>query len=76
MPTRRTNRRRKVHPIVAVVQPVARRLSRMEGLLIEMRHEQDVKLKRIIALQVQLETLTEVVRGNSRDIRRLSLHGK
>jgi hypothetical protein len=54
----------------------ARRLSQMEALLIEMRHEQDVKLKRIIALQVQLETLTQVVRGNSRDIRRLSLHGK
>jgi hypothetical protein len=76
MPTRDTNRRRRIPPIVAVVQPVARRLSRMEALLIEMRHEQDVKLKRIIALQVQLETLTEVVRGNSRDIRRLSLHGK
>jgi hypothetical protein len=55
-----TDRRRRVPPIVAaVVQPVAKRLSRMEALLIEMRHEQDVQLRRITSLQAQLDTLTE-----------------
>ena len=48
----------------------------MEALLIEMRHEQDVKLKRIISLQNQLETLTDHVRVNSTDIRRMSLVSK
>ena len=42
----------------------------MEGLLIEMRYEQDVKLKRIAALQTQLDALTEHVRiGLSRRVR-------
>jgi hypothetical protein len=55
-------RRRSVQPIVAaVVQPVAKRLSRMEALLIEMRYEQDVQLRRAAALQTQLDTLTELV---------------
>ena len=36
-----------IPPVVAaVVRPVNARLSRMEDLLLEMRHEQDVKLKR------------------------------
>ena len=53
------SRRRSVRPIVAaVVQPVAKRLSRMEALLIEMRHEQDIQLRRSAALQDQLDTLT------------------
>lgn len=56
-------RRKKLPPIVAaVVQPVAQRLARMEALLIEMRHEQDVKLKKLKALEIQLETLAELVR--------------
>lgn len=47
-----------VLPILAkVVRPVATRLSRMEALLIEMRYEQDVQLKRITALQVQIESV-------------------
>jgi hypothetical protein len=55
--------RRKVPPaLVAVVQPVAKRLARMEALLIEMRHEQDVKLKRIISLEVQLDAIAEDIR--------------
>src|ERR1700682_2658352 len=59
-----------VPPIVAaVVQPVARRLSRMEALLIEMRHEQDVQLKRATALQAQLDALTEHVSVNLTKIR-------
>jgi len=58
----KTDRRRGVPRIVvAVVQPVARRLSRMEALLIEMRHEQDVQLRRITSLQAQLDRLTETV---------------
>jgi hypothetical protein len=74
MPIANRPRRRTIPPIVAaVVQPVAKRLARMEALLIEMRHEQDVKLKRISALQEQVATLTENVALNSKNIRRLSL---
>jgi hypothetical protein len=55
-------RRRSVRPVVAaVVQPVAKRLARIEALLIEMRYEQDVQLRRAAALEVQLDTLTERV---------------
>ena len=50
------------HPGIAVVRPVSTRLSRMEALLIEMRAEQDVKLKKINKLQRQFEELTETVR--------------
>ena len=64
-------------PIVAaVVQPVTRRLARMEALLIEMRHEQDVKLKRITGLQEQVGILTEQVNVISTKIRRLSVRRK
>ena len=64
-------------PIVAaVVQPVARRLARMEALLLEMRYEQDVQLKRSSALQEQLDTLTEQVQANITSIRRISLRRK
>jgi hypothetical protein len=74
MPSAKTDRRRRVPPLVAaVVQPVAKRLSRMEALLIEMRHEQDVQLKRSIALEEQLDTLTEHVKVNSTNIRRMSI---
>jgi hypothetical protein len=62
MPTKR-KARRKVPPIVAaVVRPVSTRLSRMEDLLIEMRAEQDVKLKKINKLQQQLEELAKTVK--------------
>lgn len=60
-----TLRRRRVPAVVAVVQPVARRLVRMEALLIEMRHEQDVKLKRIRALERQIGELSEHVRATA-----------
>jgi hypothetical protein len=54
--------RRKTRPIVAaVVQPVAKRLARMEALLLEIRHEQDVKLKRIKALEQRVDTLTDML---------------
>ena len=76
MPKANAGRRRKVfHPIVAaVVQPVARRLARMEALLIEMRHEQDVQLKHSTLLQEQLDTLSDQVKVNITSIRRISLH--
>lgn len=73
MPRANTDRRRRVPPVVvAVVQPVTKRLSRMEALLIEMRHEQDVKLKRITGLQEQVDTLSEHVTVISTIMRRIS----
>jgi hypothetical protein len=36
--------RSKTTPVVTVVQSVARRLARMEALIVEMRHTQDVQL--------------------------------
>jgi len=48
--------------IATVVRPVNTRLSRMEDLLIEMRHEQDVKLKKINKLQQQVDELTATLR--------------
>ena len=57
-----TKVRVKVPPIVAaIVRPVSTRLSRMEDLLIEMRHEQDVKLKKINQLQERVDLLTEAL---------------
>jgi hypothetical protein len=47
--------------VAAVVRPVNTRLSRMEALLLEMRHEQDVKLKKINQLQDQVDLLTEAL---------------
>jgi hypothetical protein len=65
----RAKARRKVSPIVTVIQPVAKRLERMEDLLIEMRYEQDVQLKKIAALARLLDALTEQVGANSASIR-------
>jgi hypothetical protein len=45
--------------VTAVVRPVNARLSRMEDLLIEMRHEQDVQLKLSAALQEQIRSSEE-----------------
>ena len=57
------NGRVRVPPVVAaIVRPVSTRLSRMEDLLIEMRHEQDVKLKKINRLQDQVDLLTEALK--------------
>jgi hypothetical protein len=73
MPKANTGRRPKVQPTVAaVVQPVARRLARMEALLREMRYEQDVQLKRSRALQMQFDALTEHVRASIASFRRIS----
>jgi hypothetical protein len=76
MPKANLQRRRTLQPIVAavvppvvaaVVQPVAKRLARIEALLIEMRFEHDIQTKRINALKTQLDALTE---------RRLTTHQK
>jgi hypothetical protein len=62
MPKANADRRRKVPPIVAaVVQPVARRLARMEALLLEVRFEQDVQIKRLNKLHTLVDILTEHV---------------
>ena len=54
---------RRVPPVIAaVIRPVSTRLSRMEDLLIEMRAEQDVKLKKINKLQQQFEELAKSVK--------------
>ena len=62
MPTRKKARRKIPLIVAAVVRPVSTRLSRMEDLLIEMRAEQDVKLKKINKLQQQFEELTRTVK--------------
>ena len=61
MPTKKKARRKVPTIFAAVVRPISTRLSRMEDLLIEMRREQDVKLRKINKLQAQFEALTEVV---------------
>ena len=62
MPKANADRRPKVPPIVAaVVQPVARRLARMEALILEVRFEQDVQIKRLTKLHTLVELLTEHV---------------
>ena len=57
--------------VSAVVQPVSKRLARMEALLMEMRHEQDVQLKRVAALRAQLDMASEQIAVNTAVIRRL-----
>jgi hypothetical protein len=69
MPKKKKTARVTIPPVVAAfVRPVATRLSRMEDLLIEMRNEQDVKLKKINKLQQQVDELTAAVR--QRQVRR------
>jgi hypothetical protein len=59
MPTKK-KRSIKVAPVMAkVIRPVATRLNRIEDLLIEMRGVLDVHLKRIAALQRQVDLLAE-----------------
>ena len=50
----------KLSPVVAkVIRPVATRLNRIEDLLIEMRGALDFHLKRISAIQKQVDILIE-----------------
>jgi hypothetical protein len=59
MPTKNYNRQTQKSPVVAVLlRPVKVRLSRIENLLLEVRHEQDVVLKRLTKAQAQLDALT------------------
>ncbi len=62
MPIKKKGRRKVPLIVAAVVRPVSTRLSRMEDLLIEMRAEQDVKLKKINRLQQQFDELTETLK--------------
>ena len=51
-----------IPPLVALaVRPLSTRLSRIEDLLIEMRAEQDVELKKIKKLQQQVDKLMETI---------------
>jgi hypothetical protein len=43
--------------VAAMPRPLDDRLSRIEDLLVEMRHEQDVMLKRLAKTQAQLDAL-------------------
>ena len=53
----------KASPAVpTAMQPVAARLNRIEDLLIEMRGTLDVHLKRLAALQAQVDVLIEKAR--------------
>jgi hypothetical protein len=69
MPKKKKTTRVTIPPVVAaVVRPVTTQLSRMEDLLIEMRDEQDVRLKKINKLQQQVDELTATLR--QRHVRR------
>ena len=58
MPTKRVGGGNSRRVQVAVIPPsVDKRLARIEGLLLEMRHEQDVLLKRLTKAQAQIDTL-------------------
>ncbi len=55
-------------PVVAkVIRPVATRLNRIEDLLLEMRGVLDFHLKRIAAIQKQVDVLIEQRRVRSPD---------
>jgi hypothetical protein len=48
----------------------------MEALLVEIRHEQDVQLKRVAALHARLDTVSERVEVNRSKIQRMSQRRK
>jgi hypothetical protein len=61
MLTKPYNRQAEDFQVPAVVpKPITARFRRMEDLLLEMRHEQDVLLKRLSATQVQVDALLEL----------------
>jgi hypothetical protein len=60
MLTKPNNRQAQDFQVPAVVpKPIIARFRRMEDLLLEMRHEQDVLLKRLCATQSQVDALLE-----------------
>src|SRR3981081_4638769 len=62
MPPKKKASRPKVPQVLAaVVQPVTKRLSRMEDLLIEMRGEHAQKLKRVSRLERQIDELPATI---------------
>jgi hypothetical protein len=61
MPTKKKASRKVPPTVAAIVRPVTTRLSHIEDLMIEMRGEHDVKLKKINKLQAQIDDLTEIV---------------
>jgi hypothetical protein len=62
MPTKRKGRKSVPPLAAAVVQPLSIRLSRMEGLLIEMRAEQDMQLKKINQFRMQFDELKDLIK--------------
>ena len=59
MPTKHNGSQIRDFPVVrSMPLPVDVRLGRIEDLLFEMRHEQDVMLKRLAKAQAQLDALT------------------
>jgi hypothetical protein len=52
-----SNRQGRIYPNVVTVQSLAQNLDRVEALIIEMRHTQDVQLKQVGKLQAQLDGL-------------------
>jgi hypothetical protein len=65
--------RKSTLPVVAaVLQPVTKRLARMEAILIEMRYEQDIKLKRLSALEAQIDGVAESIELGRANPRRSS----
>jgi hypothetical protein len=59
MPTKKKLKVKLPSSAATVIQPVAARLNRIEDLLIEMRGVLDFHLKRIAALQKQVDILIE-----------------
>ena len=58
MLTKRHNRQTQDVPAPAVIpQPILERFRLMEGLLLEMRHEQDILVRRLVTTQAQLDAL-------------------
>jgi hypothetical protein len=59
MPTKKKLSAKVPRVVATVIRPVATRLNRIEDLLIEMRGVLDFHLKRIAALQRQVDILIE-----------------
>jgi hypothetical protein len=59
MPTKKKASAKPLVVVATMVRPVSMRLSRIEDLLIEMRGVLDLHLKRIAALQRQVDMLME-----------------
>jgi len=65
MPTKRKVGVKRSPVVAKVIRPVATRLNRIEDLLLEMRGVLDFHLKRIAAIQKQVDVLIEQRRVRS-----------